>query len=148
MSHRIAQKHRLRLGKFTVVEHEHEFTTVRIEALDRVRDPAREKPEIVFLHIGDKTLSIRVNRRNPRCSVKHDRPLAGRMPMQLPDASGCESHVYTREGLGDGQFANGHLAGPSSFVNTLVRKREWILEVSNQALGVGARWPGGIRGLA
>src|ERR1700681_4686656 len=99
-----------------------------------MRNPAGKKPKVVFLHIGDKTLSLRVNRRNPRCPVKHDGPFARRVPMQLPDAAGGESHVYTSQGLGDGQFPNSHLAGPSAFVNTLVRKGEWVLEVLDQAL--------------
>src|SRR6266576_2906103 len=102
MGHRVAQQHRLRLGKLTVFEHEHEFAAVGIEALNRVRDPAWEKPKIVFLHIGDKTLAVRVNCRNPRRPVKHEGPLAGGVPMQLPDASGGEPHVYARQGLGVG----------------------------------------------
>src|SRR6266480_7519940 len=145
MGHRVAQQHRLRLGKLTVVEHEHEFATVGIEALNRVRDPAWEKPKIVFLHIGDKTLAVRVNCRNPRRPVKHEGPLAGGVPMQLPDASGCESHVYACQGLGDGQFPNSHLTRPPAFISALVRKRERILEVLDQALGVRGGWPNGIR---
>src|SRR5207248_9185831 len=69
MCHRVAQQHRLRLGKFTVIEHEHEFAAVGVEALNRVWDPARKKPKIVFFHVGDKTLAICVDRRNPRCPV-------------------------------------------------------------------------------
>src|SRR6266566_9567354 len=145
MGHRVAQQHRLRLGKLTVVEHEHEFATVGIEALNRVRDPAWEKPKIVFLHIGDKTLAVRVNRRNPRRPVKHEGPLTGGVPVQLPDASGGEPHVYARQGLGDGQFPNSHLARPSAFISALVRKRERILEVLDQAFRVRGGWPDGIR---
>src|SRR6266404_2204499 len=148
MGHRVAQQHRLRLRKLTVFEHEHEFAAVRIEALNRVRDPAWEKPKIVFLHIGDKTLAVRVNCRNPRRPVKHEGPLAGGVPMQLPDASGCESHVYACEGLGDGQFPNSHLARPSAFISALVRKRERILEVLDKAFGVRGGRPHGIRVLA
>src|SRR6266496_6056561 len=145
MGHRVAQQHRLRLRKLTVFEHEHEFAAVGIEALNRVRDPAWEKPKIVFLHIGDKTLAVRVNCRNPRRSVKHDGPLAGGVPMQLADTSGCEPHVYARQGLGDGQFPNSHFARPSAFISALVRKRERILEVLDQALGISGGWPDGIR---
>src|SRR6266487_3973936 len=148
MGHRVAQQQRLRFRKLTVLEYEHEFATVGIEALNRVWDPAWEKPKIVFLHIGDKTLAVRVNRRNPRCPVKHEGPFTGRVPMQLPDASGCQSHVYACQGLGDGQFPNSHLTRPSAFISALVRKRERILEVLDQALGVRAGWPDGIRVLA
>src|SRR5882724_4666073 len=145
MGHRVAQQQRLRLRKLTILEHEHEFATVGIETLNRVWDPAWEKPKIVFLHIGDKTLAVRVNCRNPRRPVKHEGPLPGSMPMQLPDASGCESHVYARQLLGDGQFPNSHLTRPSAFISALVRKRERILEVLDEALGVRGRWPDGIR---
>src|SRR6266478_3705624 len=148
MGHRIAQQHRLRPGKFAVVENKHEFATVRIETLNGVRDSAGEKPKIVFLYIGDKTFSVRVVRRDPRRAVKHDRPFAGRVPMQLPHASGGQPHVYARHVLRDGQFPDGHLPRPTAFVSSLVRKRERILEVLDQALGVRGRWPDGIRILA
>src|SRR5438046_3621002 len=141
MCHRVAQQYLLRLRKLTVLEHQHEFATVGIEALNRVRDPAWEKPKIVFLHIGDKTLAVRVNRRNPRRPVKHEGPLAGGVPMQLPDPSGCQSHVYARQLLGDGQFPNSHFTRPSAFISALAPKRKWILEVFDQALGVRGRWP-------
>src|SRR5260370_12796946 len=106
-----------------------------------MRNTAGKKPKIVFLHIGDKTLAVRVNCRNPRRPVKHDGPFAGRVTMQLPDASGGESHVYARQGLGHGQFPDSHLARPSAFVSALVRKGKRILEVLDQALGVRAGWP-------
>ena len=110
-----------------------------------MRNPAGEIPQIVFLHVGDKTLAVPIDGRDPRRPVKHDGPFAGRVPMQLPNASGRESHVYARQGLGDGQFPNSHLPRPSAFVSPLVRKRERILEVLNQALGIRGGWPGGIR---
>src|ERR1700720_4615653 len=105
-----------------------------------MRDSGGKIPKIVFLRVGDKTLSVRVNRRNPRRPVKHDGPFGGRVPMQLPDASGCESHVYARQGLGYGHFSNRNLARPSAYVGPLVRKREWILEVLDEALGVRSGW--------
>src|SRR5882724_4603937 len=148
MGHRVAQQQRLSLRKLTVLEHEHEFATVGIEALNRVRDPAWEKPKIVFLHIGDKTLAVCVNCRNPRRPVKHESPLTGGVPVQLPDASGCEPHVYARQLLGDGQFPNSHLTRPSAFISTLVRKGKRILEVLDQALRVRAGRPDRIRVLA
>src|SRR4051812_49930374 len=110
-----------------------------------MRDPAGKKPKIVFLHIGNKALALQVNSRNPRGPVKHDGPLAGCVPMQLPAASGCESHVYACQSLRDGQFPNSYLTRPSTFVNALVRIGEWILEVLHQTLGIGAGWPDGIR---
>src|SRR5437762_9523379 len=134
MGHCVAQQQRLRLRKFTVLEYEHEFATIRIEALNRVRDPAWEKPKIVFLHIGDKTLAVRVNRRNPRRPVKHEGPLAGGVPMQLPDPSGCQSHVYARQLLGDGQFPNSHFTRPSAFISALARKKNGYLKFSTRLL--------------
>src|SRR6266478_9133433 len=113
-----------------------------------MRDSCGKIPKIIFLHIGDKTLAVCVNRRNPRISVQHDGPLAGRVPVQLPDASGGKSHVYACHRLGDGQFPNSHLPRPSAFVNTLVRKRERILKVFDQALRVGGGWPHRIRVLS
>jgi hypothetical protein len=65
--------------------------------------------------------------------------------MQFPDASGCESHVYARQLLGDGQFPNRYLTRPSAFISALVRRRERILKVLDQALGVRSRCPDGIR---
>src|SRR6266481_1264516 len=113
-----------------------------------MRDTAGEKPKIVFLGISDETLPVAVNRRNPRRAVKHDRPLGGRVPMQLPDAARGQPHVYARHVLRDGQLPNSHLPRPSALVSPLVRKGERILEVLNQALGVGGRRPNRIRVLA
>src|SRR6266436_4842446 len=110
-----------------------------------MRDSCGKIPKIIFLRIGDKTLAVCVNRRNPRISVQHDGPLACRVPVQLPDASGGKSHVYACHRLRDGQFPNSHLPRPPAFVNTLVREGERILEVSDQALGVRCWWPHGIR---
>src|SRR5260370_25254047 len=110
-----------------------------------MRDPAREKPKIVFLYIGNETFSVGVDGRDPRRAVKHDGPLGGGVLMQLPDAAGSQSHVYTGQGFGNGQLPNCHLARPSAFVSPLVRKREWILEVLDQALRVCGRWPNRIR---
>src|SRR5438046_8870158 len=87
----------------------------------------------MFFYIGDKTLPVCVDCRNPRCPVKHDGPLARGTPMQLADASRSSRTVTSR---------------PSAFVNTLVRKREWIFEVLNQAFRVRGRRPDGIRVLA
>src|ERR1700719_762757 len=113
-----------------------------------MREPWWKKPKVVFLRVGDKTLAIRIDRRNPRRPIKHDGPFGGGVPMQLPHASGGESHVYPRQGLGDRQFPNGHLARPSALGNPFVRKREWILEVLDQALGIRGRPPYRIRILA
>src|SRR5947207_873048 len=68
--------------------------------------------------------------------------------MQLAKSTGGESHVHTCQGLGHGELPNGHLARPSPVVNTLVRKREWVLEILHQALGVRPGWPHGVRVLA
>src|SRR5205814_10619583 len=102
MCHRVAQQHRLRLGKFTVIEHEHEFATVGVEALNRVWDPARKKPKIVFFHGGDKKLAILLDRRNPRCPQNDYGPFAGGVAMLTPEPSTGQAHVYTRQGSGDG----------------------------------------------
>jgi hypothetical protein len=95
----IAQQHRFRLGKVAVVENEQEFATVWIETLDRMRNSTREKPEIVLLYVGDKTLALRIDCRDPCRPVKHDGPLGGRVPMQLPHTASGESHVYARHGF-------------------------------------------------
>src|SRR5947199_6312319 len=107
-------------------------------------NPTGEIPQIVFLHIGNKALPVPINGRDPCRPVEHDRPFIRRMPVQFTNASGCESHVYPCQGLRDGQFPNGHLARPSAFVSPLVRKRERIFEVLNQAFGIGSGWPRGI----
>src|SRR3954451_777174 len=106
-----------------------------------MRDPAREKPKIVFLYISDETFSVRVNGGDSRRTVKHDRPLGGGVPMQLPDPAGSQSHVYTGQRPGNGQLANCHLARPSALINAFVRKGERILEVLHQALRVSVWRP-------
>ncbi len=74
-----------------------------------MRNPGGEIPQIVFLHVGDKTLAVPINGSDPRRPVEHDRPFARRVPMQLANAPGRESHIDACHGLRDGQFTNGYL---------------------------------------
>ena len=109
---------------------------------------AGEIPQIVFISIRNETLAVPINGRDPRRTIEDDRPFVRRVPVQFANASGCESHIYPGQLFRDRQFPNGHLPRPSAFVNALVRQRERILERWDQALGVGAGWPHGIRVLA
>src|SRR5258708_7643345 len=108
-------------------------------------NPAGEIPQIVLLHIGDKTLAARINGCDPGRSVEHDRPLICGMPVQFTNTSGSESHVHAGQRLRDGEFPNRHLTRPSALVCSLVRERKWIFEVLNQALRIRTGWPCGIR---
>jgi hypothetical protein len=96
MCHRVAQQYRFRLRKVTVVENEHELASIGIETLNGMRDPRRKKPKIIFTHVGDETFTIQVDRGDPRISVQHDGPFAGRVPMQLAESTGSQSHVDAR----------------------------------------------------
>ncbi len=110
MRHRVTQQNRLGLGEIAIVEHQQEFRAVRLEALNRMRDPAWEIPQVVLFHVSDETLTVFIDRRDPRRAVEHDRPLTCRVPMQFTNPAGREPHVHARHGLRDGQFPNGHLA--------------------------------------
>src|ERR1700736_1322889 len=145
MTNRVAQQHRLGLGEVTIVEYEQKFATVGVKTLNRMRQAAGEKPKIAIFCIGDKAFAAFVDRRDPRGAVKHDGPFRGGVPMQLPPAAGCESHIYAGHIFGDGQLTPGDLARPSALVNTFVRKGEWILERWDQTLGVSGGWPHRIR---
>src|SRR6266550_4689330 len=110
MRHTVTQQYRFRLRKITVVEYEHELATVGIETLNRGRKSWRKEPKIVFVYVGDETFTVQVDRRKPCRTVKHDGPFAGRVPMQLAESAGSQSHVDASHSLGDGKLPYRYLA--------------------------------------
>src|SRR4030095_260769 len=118
MHHRVAQQHRFRSQKFTVVTYEKKSAAVRRESLNRVRHATRKKPKIVFLSVSDETFPFRVDGRNSRRAVKHDGPLGRSMPMQFADATSSEPHVYADHRFRNGKFAHRYFARPATVVKT------------------------------
>jgi hypothetical protein len=110
MRYRVAQQDRFGLRKIAVIENEHELASIGIQALNRVRDSRGKKPKIIFAHVGDETFAVQIDGGNPRVSVKHDGSFAGRVPMQLAEATCRQPHVNTSQGLRDGKLPHGHLA--------------------------------------
>jgi len=61
-----------------------------------------EKPEIIFADVSDEAFALHIDSRKSRISVKHDGPFAARVPMQLAESTGSQSHVHAGYGLGNG----------------------------------------------
>src|ERR1035438_9597455 len=101
-------------------------------------DSGGKVPEITFRDVGDKALAIQINRRYACVSVKHQRPLGSRMPMQLSYAACGQSHIDAGNRLGNCQLPDRDLARPSALLHTLVSKAERILEGLHGA-SVGGR---------
>ena len=64
--HGVAEQDRFGFGEISVVENQHEFAAVGLETLDGVGNSAGEKPEIVFVSVGDEASALVVNRRDTR----------------------------------------------------------------------------------
>src|SRR5205085_15059 len=107
---------------------EQKFRAVRRKPLNGMRDSRREVPQIAFLYVGDETFAVRVNAGNSRRSIQHVSPFRRSVPVQFAHAAGGEPHVHARKRFRDRQFAHGHLARPSAFMQALVREGKGILE--------------------
>ncbi len=69
-----------------------------------------------------------IQARYSRVAVKHERPFASRVPMQLAYTTRGEAHVHARDRGRDRQVCDCHLAGPAAFLYALMRKRKRIFE--------------------
>ena len=126
--HPVREKHGRIFRKVAVVEDQQEFGAVRIQSLNRMRNSGRKIPEISFFHVGHEAAAVGINRGDPRVSVEHDGPLAGRVPVQFADAACGEPHIHARDRRRDRQFAHRYLARPAAGVQPFVRQRERVLE--------------------
>ncbi len=61
-------------------------------------------------------------------AVGHESPLGADVPMQFADASADEPHFDAGHRFGNGQIADGDLAGPTASLDAPVRVGEWIFE--------------------
>ena len=86
------------LGEGAVIEDQKEFATadVAIEALDRVRDPGREIPEVALFDVLLEDASVLVDGREPRAAAQHVRPFGLFVPMELADGTGLQAHIASR----------------------------------------------------
>jgi len=102
-----------------------------------VGNASGEVPEVVFFYIGDKTFSVVVYGGDAGAAVEHESPFGGGVPVQFANATGSEAHVYASQGFGDGEFAQGDLAGPAAAVQALVAEAEKAKGVIEFAPQVG-----------
>src|SRR5258705_4484540 len=141
-----------------VIKDQEKLGTVRIKALDRMRNARREKPPITHTDIINKSSSLRVDRGDARLSVEHVSPLRGLVPMQFTYSTGVQTHVHAGDILRDAELTGGHLTGPAARLQSHMRvgKREakigqsamvggrrhqdiWVLAVSRNVSRAGIR---------
>src|SRR5689334_2754269 len=102
----------MKLIKVFVVEYQKEPAAIRAQTLDRVRNTGREEPQVTHAHVADKAIAFLIDGSNARLAVQHDRPFPFDVPMQLPDAAGCEPHFYAGNGCRNRQFTRRYLPRP------------------------------------
>src|ERR1700728_2141367 len=74
----------------------------------------REIPEITNANIVDKVSSLSIDRGDTRRSVQHVGPFGGLVPVQLPNAAGVQAHIHASDFLGDAEFSDCNLTGPTA----------------------------------
>ena len=105
------------LRLFAVVEGEEELAPVRPEALQRVRVPDREIPEIALGGVGDVGAALGVDRGDTAVAVGHKAPLGCLVPMQFPHSTRVEAHVHAGNGIGDLEVRLSDLTGPAAVLD-------------------------------
>ena len=103
----------------TVIEADHELTTVRTKPLQRMRRAGRKVPDIALLHVGNIGPALRIENGDATIAVGHDRPLGCLMPVQLTDSTGGQPHVdpgYLRRNC---KVIHRDLARPAAVLNAL-----------------------------
>src|SRR2546430_10088597 len=120
----IGDQERVFFVKVAIVKDQKEFAAVRIETLDGVWNPRREKPEIADADIVDEVAPLRVDGGDPGGAVKHVRPLGGLVPMHLAHATSVEPHIHAGDSFGDAEVARRHLTRPAARLEAHMSVRE------------------------
>src|SRR5262245_54445726 len=120
----VGDQERVFFVKVAIVKRQKEFAAVRIETLDRVRNPRREKPKVTHAHVIDEVAPLRVDGGYAGVAIKHVRPLGGLMPMQLAHAPAIEAHVHAGDILRHAEFARRYLTRPAARLEAHMGVRE------------------------
>lgn len=99
-----------------VVEDEQEFGAVGRQALERVRVPRREIPEVTLFKVVDEIATFGVKSGDTNFTFEDIGPLGLHVPVKLSDDAFVQTHVDASELDAGGKFSNGGLPGPSSFL--------------------------------
>lgn len=104
------------LREVAVIKDEEELGSVLTETLQRVRDTAREVPQVTLLQVVDEVAALVVESSDSDLAVKDVGPLSLLVPVKLTNDTLVESHVDTSELNAGGKLTDGCLSGPSSFL--------------------------------
>src|SRR5580704_6096142 len=88
----------------------------------------RKEPQVSLLDVVNKWFAVLIQARYSRVAVKHKRPFACRVPMQLAYTARRQTHIDACDRFRDRQVRDCHLAGPTALLRSLVRKRKRIFE--------------------
>src|SRR5258708_40273454 len=89
----------------------------------------RKEPQVSLLDVVNKWFAVLLKARYSRAAVKHKRPFASRMPMQLAYTARGEAHIHARDRRRDRQVCNCHLACPTASCMRLCEKENGYLNV-------------------
>jgi len=85
------------LVKISVVEYQKEFTTVRTETLDGMRNAGGEIPQISDTNVINEIPPLRIDCRDARAAIKHVGPFRSFVPVQFAHGSGIQPHIHARD---------------------------------------------------
>ena len=111
-------------GGFAIVEGEDEFSAIRAETLQRMRQARGKVPQIALLHVRNRWAPLLVYDRDAAVVVSHHRPFRLLVPMEFANAAHPEAHVHARDRSRDREIIPSDLAGPTAILNALGSKVE------------------------
>src|SRR5262249_8758312 len=112
------------LRLLAVIERNDELGALRREALQRVRQTGREKPEVTFLDVFDAGVPLSIDGGGAASSARHEGPLGRLVPVQLTNAARRQVHVDACNLVGDREVFRSELARPASILDPLRRDVE------------------------
>jgi len=111
----------------SIVEHQKEFAL--LQRLDRMWKSGPEIPQVAAADVVDEVAALGVDGGDAGAAGQHERPLSFFVPVQLSVCSGIQPHVHRGQGGGDRQLPHRYLSGPTSCLETVVRRGEGEFQV-------------------
>ena len=111
----------------SIVEHQKEFTV--LQRLNRMWKSGPEIPQVAATDVVDEVAALGVDGGDAGAAGQHERPLSFFVPVQLSVRSGFQPHVHRGQSGGDRQLPHRYLSGPTSCLETVVRRGEGEFQV-------------------
>lgn len=90
------------LAEVALVEDQEELAAL-VKCLNAVRHSGWEEPNIAGTDVVDEGRALLIDSRHSHTAFQHQRPLVGRVPVQLAVRMRAQSHVHAGHGFGGGE---------------------------------------------